>query len=217
MTRKRTIIHFNASDAQLEGILSVPERHASLVPGAIICHPHPQYGGDMDNNVVCAVSDALERLPLTVLRFNFRGVNGSGGIHDGGRAEVRDVLAALDFVSSQAFIDSDLLSIVGYSFGAFVGLQAALRTADKVKAIAAISPPVAVYDFGFLQEISTSLLIVAGDNDDYCPESELARIYDTVAAPKQQAIITGANHFYWGKEAAVARQIADFLKQCYTL
>ena len=214
MTRMNKIIHFTSENLTLEGMLSLPKQSTSG-PGALICHPHPQYGGDMDNNVVLAVANALEQLDMTVLRFNFRGVNGSEGTFDNGSGEVNDVLAALLFLTTQAAVDGNRILLVGYSFGAFVGLQAALRS-DKVKVLAAISTPVDMYDFEFLSYSTLPILVVCGDRDSYCSLDKLERVYRGITAAKEKVIVPGADHFYWGKEDAPAEAILRFTrKYCY--
>ena len=210
MGRTDKTIHFTSNTLTLEGMLSLP-RKATMVPGAVICHPHPQYGGDMDNNVVQAVADALGNLDMAVLRFNFRGVNGSEGRFDNGNGEINDVLAAFSFLTAQEIVDSNRLFLVGYSFGAFVGLQAALQISN-ITALAAISPPVSVYDFGFLSAVTMPILIVSGDRDSFCSLSKLEESYRAIAGVKEKRIVPASDHFYWGKEAPAAEAVQHFFR-----
>src|SRR6185295_8845408 len=114
-----TTVTIAAGDVRLEGRLAVP---AGATRGAVVCHPHPQYGGTMDNNVVVAVTDALRAAGLATLRFNFRGVGSSEGRHGGGAAEVGDAHAALAHLRAAGIED---VALVGYSFGAAVAARAA--------------------------------------------------------------------------------------------
>jgi alpha/beta superfamily hydrolase len=209
--RETQIVHVPSNDLNLEGILTFPAQ-ARTIPGLLVCHPHPQYGGDMNNNVVVGVSRAIEELDTAVLRFNFRGVNGSQGSYDGGDGEISDVRAALSFLAEQTMVDNERLYLVGYSFGAFVGLQAA-QQAKNLKAVVAVSPPVDMYDFNFLSGTSVPLLIVCGDRDSFCSLEALEDRYESVAGPKEKITLQGADHFYWGKEAAVGVAIKQFLRK----
>ncbi len=214
MKRKDHLIQFTSDTLTLEGVLSHPAEAASI-PGAVICHPHPNYGGDMDNSVVIAVSGALDRLDMAVLRFNFRGVNGSQGIYDGGEGEVNDAIAALSFLASQAVVDRDRLFLVGYSFGALVGLRAALRGVN-LKAVAAISPPVAMFNFGFLSKLKVPFLVVSGDSDPFCGLAELENVYNAISAPKEKIVFPSVDHFYWGTETAAGEAVMHFFHR-YTV
>ncbi len=133
----------------LEGILERPDNHGDL-PAAVICHPHPLYGGNMHNNVVRALRKALLEKGVMCLRFNFRGTGRSWGTHGEGIDEIQDVLAALDFIESQERVDPKRIILAGYSFGCWVGLHAAYRD-TRPSMLIGISPPLDVSDFSFLK------------------------------------------------------------------
>lgn len=209
MERKTERIEFTSEGLTLEGILSLPAT-GPIDAGVVLCHPHPEYGGDMDNNVVLGVVKALEETGFAVLRFNFRGVNGSEGIHDGGRGEVHDVLAALAFLEDQPMVDKSRIFLVGYSFGAWVGLQAVLQS-GKVKAAAAIAPPLSMFDFEFLTELAIPLLIICGDRDQFCALKHLENVYNTIKAPKKVVVLRGTDHFYWGNDTLPGQAVKNFL------
>jgi alpha/beta superfamily hydrolase len=168
---------------------------------AVVCHPHPQYGGDMDNPVVTAIADALAADGIAALRFNFGGVGGSEGTHGGGPAEVQDVRAALDALSSE--VPGVPLVLVGYSFGAWVG---ALAVAEGAKAdqVVVVGPPLAFFDFSFARAIP-SLAVIAGDRDQFCP---VARLDASLPA----TIIPGADHFFAGRWDEVAAAVREALR-----
>jgi len=128
-----------SGDAQLEALLHVPEGDGPF-SGAVICHPHPQYGGDMYNNVVGALVRACLGEGLAALRFNFRGVGESGGAYDGGEGETDDVVAALECLRSLPEIDPERVVLAGYSFGAMMALRVASGRED-LAAVVSVSNP----------------------------------------------------------------------------
>ncbi|HWP99559.1 MAG TPA: CocE/NonD family hydrolase [Vicinamibacterales bacterium] len=126
-----------SADLELEGRLHLPDG-AGPFAGVVVCHPHPQYGGDMRNNVVMTVCAALTAGGFAALRFNFRGVGRSGGAFDGGRGEGLDAAAAVSHLAALPTIDATRMGLAGYSFGAL----AALAAADaRLRALALIAPP----------------------------------------------------------------------------
>lgn len=189
-----------ASLAQLEGV--APRK------AVVICHPHPQYGGDMNNNVVGAVARELAGCGMRVLRFNFRGVGGSQGSYGEGVGELEDVRGAIDFLVQAG--DSEELYLVGYSFGALVGLRVA--TADKrLQGWVGIAPPVGIYDLSFLEGCPRPKLLVAGDRDPFCPVPALENLFAQLSEPKTLALIPGADHFLVGDEDRLALEVKSFL------
>jgi len=181
-----------APDVALESRLSVP---AGAPAGIVICHPHPLYGGDMDNPVVVRVQQVCAELGLATLRFNFRGVGGSSGTHGGGLAEQEDARGALDALAQAT--GTRPLAIAGYSFGAWVAALVGRRDA-RVTALALIAPPLAMYDFGGVEGKRVPTLAVAGTADPYCPAGDFQR-FTTRFAWVTPAVIEGADHFFFGK------------------
>uniref|UniRef100_A0A7V4G7Z3 Alpha/beta fold hydrolase n=1 Tax=Desulfobacca acetoxidans TaxID=60893 RepID=A0A7V4G7Z3_9BACT len=169
--------------------------------GAVITHPHPLYGGSMDNNVVWAAAQALGERGYSTLCFNFRGVGRSTGAYGGGVEEVQDVAAALDFLRSR--IAGPLL-LAGYSFGAAVaarGLGEGLAADGAVL----ISPPIAFMDLAFLPDTPHLSLVVVGDRDALCPLAELEALFRKRQPPVAIKVVPGADHFYLGKEGELSR------------
>jgi alpha/beta superfamily hydrolase len=163
--------------------------------GLVVCHPHPLYGGDMDNPVVVRAAEVAREVGLSTLRFNFRGVGGSAGDHDEGRGEQDDVRAAL--ATLRAALPERSLGLAGYSFGAWVSSRVAESAAD-LDALCLIAPPVKMFDFDALTPGGRDLLVVAGTRDPYCPVADL----DRLAARLPQgsvARIEAADHFFFGK------------------
>ncbi len=164
--------------------------------GVLITHPHPLYGGSMDNNVVWTARQAFAARSWATLRFNFRGVGRSTGAYGNGVAEVEDVVAALAFLKERA---GGPYLVVGYSFGAAVAARALLAGLAADGALL-ISPPIAFMDMDFLPQTPRVKLIIAGDRDDLCPLADLRACLGAVQPPVEIAVITGADHFYSGHE-----------------
>ncbi|HXC52168.1 MAG TPA: alpha/beta fold hydrolase [Candidatus Limnocylindrales bacterium] len=199
-----TSIRFRSGAIDLAGRLaSVP--NAAL--GCVVCHPHPLYGGDMESSVVVAISQALAGAGVSTLRFDFRGAGASGGVHGGGIPEIDDARAAVDALAAATGLSR--IAVAGYSFGGFVAMNLA-ATDDRICAVAAVSPPIAMPGFELTASIAAPMLLVAGDRDSYCPVHKLSQF----AAGDDRAktiILTGADHFFAGREGEVARVVSDFL------
>jgi alpha/beta superfamily hydrolase len=194
------------SDLSLEALLALPESPSA---GVVICHPHPLYGGDMDNPVVVRVQEVCAGLGLATLRFNFRGVGASGGVHGGGVGEQEDAAAALDALAKA--LGAGALAIAGYSFGARIAAQVGARD-GRIAGLALIAPPLAMFDFGFLEDTRVPTLVVAGTRDQYCPPDDFARF--TAARPWLEATtIEGADHFFFGKLFPMGAAVAEWARR----
>lgn len=176
------------------------EGRLGLVPGPrgglIVCHPHPLYGGDMENPVVVRAAEVAQEAGLATLRFNFRGVGGSQGAHDEGRGEQEDVGAALALLSGRLGRGTPV-GLAGYSFGAWVVAQMAAAAAQPT-ALALIAPPLRMFGFDFLEGYQGDVLLVAGTRDEYCSTGDLGRLAKRLAAPAAR-VIEDADHFFFGK------------------
>ncbi len=161
--------------------------------GFVICHPHPLYGGDMDNPVVLRAAEVTQAGGYATLRFNFRGVGASEGVHDKGRGEQDDVKAAMAALASRLPAGSPV-GVIGYSFGAWTAAHAT-RPGDA--ALGLIAPPIGMFDFAFLPPAAGRVLLVAGTRDTYCPVDALHRLAESAGA--EERIIEGADHFFFGK------------------
>ena len=152
----------NGHAGRLEGRYHQAKRPDA--PVALILHPHPQYGGTMNNKVAYALFTCFRDLGFSVLRFNFRGVGRSQGEFEDGPGELSDATIALDWLQAQN-PDARQCWIAGYSFGAWIGLQLLMRRPD-INNFVAVSPPANEKDFGFLAPCPTSGLLVQGGMDD---------------------------------------------------
>jgi alpha/beta superfamily hydrolase len=197
-------IRFPSSDLSLEGALHLPD--AMPAPGVVVCHPHPLYGGDMDNNVVLAACEALAGRGVAALRFNFRGVGGSEGAFDDGRGERDDVRAALAHLATLPEIDAKRAGLIGYSFGAMMAAEAA---SGALRSLALISPPVASADLRVAW--GCPALLLAGDMDSQAPADRLQVIAG--AAGVETQIFEGADHSWWGFEDELGAALVEFFQR----
>lgn len=207
MTESR--ITFRSDDLTLEGMLARPERGGAS-PGAVICHPHPMYGGSMNNNVVEAIIAAMWRRGYATLRFNFRGVGASEGEYDGGEGEAVDARAAVEFLAAQSDIDRGAIALAGYSFGAAMALRAGLGD-SRVAQVIAVALPVAAMDMGINTAAIKPVLLVSGDRDTYSPIATLEQAMQKLGAAASLKVIAGADHFFGGYEPALAGAIEGAL------
>lgn len=197
-------VTFPSAQLQLEGELSAA---AAGSRGAVVCHPHPQYGGDMDNPVVCAVAETLSHLGYATLRFNFRGVGASTGTYGGGVGETDDVRAAAGFLIARTGVEH--LTLAGYSFGAIMILQVA-ATLPAVDQLIAVAPPLAFFRLDCIAQCPKRKLFIVGDADQYCSVAQLAQQLAGVVEPKTQRVIAGADHFFAGRERDVTQTVREF-------
>lgn len=202
-------VFFACGDIKLEGALAMVKGDTPA-PRVVVCHPHPQYGGNMHNNLVSNITRTLSKEGFITLRFNFRGVGYSEGSYGQGVEEVRDVEAAVDFLEGLEPVETGSLFMVGYSFGAMVGLQVAVKD-ERIRGWVGISPPVAMYDLGYLKGSNKPKHLLYGDSDEVCPEKEMEKLFVSLEEPKSMSVISGADHFFWGSEQTVAEHVKTFL------
>jgi len=205
---KETTVNFRSGELVLEGVLAIPEGDRPF-PAAIICHPHPLYGGSMDNNVVYALTETLTQSLFVSFRFNFRGVGGSQGEFDQGIGEQEDVEAAIAFISTVKEVDSERIGLAGYSAGAGFAFPVGVKDA-RIKALAAVSPAFDMFDFGFLRDCHKPKLLVLGSKDKFAAASEFLEFCQTLPDPKECEIIEGADHSWLGYESRMAARVATF-------
>jgi len=191
-----------ATDLSLEALLALPDTPSA---GVVICHPHPLYGGDMDNPVVVRVQEVCAGLGLATLRFNFRGVGGSGGAHAGGVGEQDDARAALEFLRRATGAPT---AIAGYSFGSRIAALVACGD-PRIEGLALIAPPLGVYDFACVDGVRAQTLVVAGTNDSYCPAPDFARLGARLPSATKVSI-EGADHFFFGKLFPLGEAVAQW-------
>jgi len=209
----QTRVRFSASGIVLEGILEKPEGEPP-VPAVAVCHPHPLYGGDMYNNVVSVICQALAQESVASLRFNFRGVGRSEGNHEEGVGEQDDVVAALDFLQSSDGVDKGRLGLAGYSFGTRVVMPVALRD-SRVRAVALVSPFLDDADWQRVKTYGVPKLFICGSEDSFISPHKVKRLVGEAAPPSECDVVFGADHFWCGFEGKIGRKVADFFKAAF--
>ena len=206
---------------EIEALLWFPaeQKHGAPPLAAVLCHPHPLFGGTMHNKVVYQAAKTIHRFGLPVARFNFRGVGRSEGVHDEGRGETGDALAVMDFLAA-AYPGAPLLA-GGFSFGSWVGSRAGCGD-TRVAEILCLGLPVAgsdARDFSYLGNCGKPKLFVSGEFDRFGPPSDLRAIVEKFSSDVQQQtqvkIVRGADHFFTGHLHGVDRAIAEWLTGRY--
>ncbi len=180
---------------ELEALLTlpVPEPFGDT-PAAVICHPHPLYGGSMHTKVVVTASHAFLDLGMPSLRFNFRGVGRSSGKYDEGRGEQDDVRAAINYMAGKY----KKLVVAGHSFGAWAGMKAGCED-TRVQMVIGIGMPVNFVDMFFLRDCLKPKIFIHGALDTLIPVEKVEGIYSELPEPKKLVKIEGADHFFTGK------------------
>jgi alpha/beta superfamily hydrolase len=195
---------------RLEAILWRPSDHVRPPLVALVCHPHPLFGGTMHNKVVYNTAKSLDALGLPVLRFNFRGAGHSAGEHDRGHGEKDDVRAALDFLAAE-FPNTPVL-LAGFSFGAWVGLRVGCEHA-RVSHLIGLGIPVNSTDFSFLQQCAKPKLFVHGSNDQFGAIDKVKALVGSIHGERHLVVVEGADHFFAGKldqlDAAITNWLTD--------
>jgi hypothetical protein len=194
---------------RLEAILWSPSAGAPQpTMAAVVCHPHPLFGGTMHNKVVYQAAKSLDALGLAVLRFNFRGTGLSEGKHDRGEGERGDVRAALDFLAAE-FPNIPLL-VAGFSFGCWVGLRTGCEDA-RVKLLIGLGAPVNNSDFSYLTRCEKPKLFVHGSNDIYGDADKVREMVSSLPGENRLVVVEEADHFFVGKLDQVDRAITDWV------
>lgn len=208
---------FPGPEGRLEGRYHPQKRNDA--PIAIMLHPHPQFGGTMNNRVVYRLHYAFYELGFTVLRFNFRGVGRSQGEYDQGVGELSDAAAALDYL--QAYnSNAKHCWVAGFSFGAWIGMQLLMRR-PEITGFVSVSPPANIYDFSFLAPCPSSGLILNGSADRVAPPKDTRTLAGKLQEQKGITIthdeVEGADHFFADAhmDPMVAR-VQDYVKQRMT-
>jgi alpha/beta superfamily hydrolase len=219
LTHNSTIKSFflEGPAGRLEALLNAGAEHATHA--AVVCHPHPLFGGTLHNKVVFHTMKALNSFGFPVLRFNFRGTGLSQGEHDHGIGEVDDVRAALDWLDHELHLP---LIFAGFSFGAAVGLKAACADSRVQAAISVGTPVVPVaadtelprtYTFDFLHDCAQPKLFVSGARDQFGPRTKLEALVRSLPEPKKLVVIEGADHFFEGRLRELREAIETWVKE----
>lgn len=207
---------FPGSDGRLEG--RYQHGVGSNPPIALVLHPHPLYGGTMNNKVVYGIYHVFARLGFSTLRFNFRGVGRSQGTFDNGHGELADAAAALDWAQA-ANLNSRGCWVAGYSFGAWIAMQLLMRR-PEIHGFVAVAPPASLYDFDFLAPCPASGLVLHGTDDELVPESDVAKFASRLAYQRDIKVeyrrIAGTDHFFENRVDEVGAAIERYLRKSLT-
>jgi alpha/beta superfamily hydrolase len=200
---------------RLEALLNMGANDASHA--ALVCHPHPLFGGTLHNKVVFHTMKALNSFGFPVLRFNFRGTGLSQGEHHHGVGEQDDVRAALEWLDREFHLP---MIFAGFSFGAAVGLGPACGDARVQSAIGVGIPVAAIdnrhYDFSFLAKCHKPKLFVSGARDQFGPRPALESLVNSIPEPRKLVIIEGADHFFEGRLKELRDSIENWTRETIT-
>ena len=181
---------------RLEAILWTPRLPAHPPLAALVCHPHPLFGGTMHNKVVYQVAKTLDAFGLPILRFNFRGAGLSEGQHDGGVGERDDVRAALGFLAAE-FPALPIL-LAGLSFGCWVGLRVGCED-SRVAELVGLGAPVNDSDFSYLDACVKPKLFLQGERDQFGDAKSVEALVKSLPGENHFFLVEGADHFFAGK------------------
>ena len=223
-------VHFYSDNLKLEGVLTYNE-DAQSSPAILLCAPHPNLGGDMDNNIIMSIAQVLANAGFASLRFNYRGIGNSEchvkniaqmfqywdvSLNGGDYTDaVTDTHAALQFLVSHIGIKQGIF-IAGYSFGAVVGMRVGVESND-VKAFAAISTPFYRYNFDFLRQCKKGKLLIYSQNDFAATVEDTLMGFENLLPPKTLVLIEDSDHFYRGQEDHVSHKVSDFFTRHWIL
>ncbi|MGO9774511.1 MAG: alpha/beta hydrolase [Roseiarcus sp.] len=189
-------VFFNGPAGRLEGRFHPAKQRGA--PIAVVLHPHPQFGGTMNNQIVYNTYYSFAERGFSVLRFNFRGVGRSQGAFDHGQGELSDAASALDWAQSIS-PEARACWIAGVSFGSWIGMQLLMRR-PEIEGFISIAPPANRFDFSFLAPCPSSGLFVHGDKDRVAPLKEVQALIEKLKTQKgisiEHAVIPNANHFF---------------------
>jgi alpha/beta superfamily hydrolase len=206
---ERVVISGPAGDIQ--AVVEIPDS-PDLSHFGVVCHPHPLFGGTLDNKVVYTLARAFERLGAPTIRFNFRGVGSSAGTYSEGIGETEDALAVIAY--GRARWPESALWLSGFSFGGAVALRAAATA--RPQRLVAVAP--AVMRLGNL-DLSGPLtrscpwLIVQGDADDVLDAGAVLEWASKVSPKPVVNVLPGAGHFFHGQLPQLRAAVLDFLQQ----
>lgn len=193
----------NAGEIRLEGKMNRKSGEKAVV----VCHPHPLYGGDMNNPVVTAVTSTFSDKGYATLRFNFRGVGGSSGRFDDGIGEQEDIKAAVSMLRDMGY---EQVTMAGYSFGSRINAQV-VSNGYKIADHIMISPPAAFMSFSDISVLPSTGLIVTGEYDEYAPPDLIRTHIDRWQIKPRYEIIPGGDHFYSATLGRLKTILEDYL------
>lgn len=204
---------FNGPSGRLEGRYQPAKEKTAPIAIILHPHPHPSFGGTMNNKIVYDLFYMFQERGFTTLRFNFRGVGRSQGDFDHGHGELSDAAAALDWVQG-LHPDSRGCWVAGFSFGAWIGMQLLMRR-PEIEGFMSIAPQANLYDFSFLAPCPSSGLIINGDADRVAPMEDTIGLVEKLKLQKgimiTHNVVEGANHFFSEQEDELIEECGTYL------
>jgi uncharacterized protein len=197
-------IIFNSGILKLEGIFNF----ISADRGVVIAHPHPLYGGDMQNNVVEALCLAYIECGYSSLRFNFRGVGRSEGSYGNGAGEQEDIKAAIDFLRVEGIKEIDL---AGYSFGSWA-ISLGIKEFQNINRVIMVSPPVDLFDYSSANGTLEIKLVITGSEDNIADWRSVQKALPLFNQDVAFKVISGADHFYRGRSDDIKDIVREYLR-----
>lgn len=209
MTRQAPTLQKLSITGPAGPIEALIERPPDAVAGfvAVCCHPHPLYGGTMQNKVVHTLARAVQDQGVTSLRFNFRGVGGSGGTHDDGVGESDDAVAVTDWCRRE--LGAGHLWALGFSFGSYVALR--LAAARDAELLVTVAPPVQRFDFARIEVPRCPWLVVQGDVDELVNHEAVLDWTRALDPAPEVKILPGAEHFFHGRLTVLRSLVGEWL------
>ncbi|MDA3789492.1 MAG: alpha/beta hydrolase [Desulfobacula sp.] len=196
-------ITIECGNIKLEGSL----RKNTSQKAVIICHPHPLYGGNMDNPVVMTIADSFFEKGFTTMRFNFRGTCNSTGMFDNGNGEQNDIRAAMSWLMENGY---QKICLAGYSFGARMNALVVSKGC-KIEDHIMVSPPVGFMSFDDIKKMPSAGLIVTGANDEIAPKDQIQEHINRCQIDPKYEIIKDCDHFYSGCLGKLKAILIDYL------
>ena len=216
MEKKMSEIIINGPCGRIDARYKHSYKHQA--PTAVILHPHPEYGGTMNNKIVYHLYKAFVQKGFSTIRFNFPGVGRSEGMFDGGENELSVAASILDWMQIQN-PDAESTWIAGFSFGSWIAMQLLMRR-PEIKGFISISPPANMFDFSFLAPCPRSGMIVTGEKDQIVPLSSVNNLIDRIERQKgvkvDYKIVPEANHFFDQKIDQLMPHIHDYIDTILT-
>ena len=214
---RQSAVMFKAKGLNFEGVVATPDGigAGSKCHGVVMCHPHPLFGGNMDNNVVLSVTYGLVQQGFATIRFNFRGVGNSEGEHTKGELEYQEVLGAMDLLQAWDGIDSNKIGLAGYSFGTRVILSHP-EVQKKPRVFALLSPSLEALESATLKKDKRPKFIISGDRDRLLQAEKLQPVLDSFSTPPVLKRIAGADHYWMGMEDILVKEVTQFFAENLT-
>ncbi len=205
----------DSQSGKLEIKLSLPEVSAQEghehIRSVVLCHPHPLFGGSMQNKVVHTLAKTTATLGHRAIRFNFRGVGLSEGQFDNGVGEREDLSSVIQYILAR--FPADPIVLAGFSFGAFVAAELCIQRGNEwpIEALCLVAPPIGRLSFSSFAALEIPLTVIAAENDELVPLDSIQRWRTDIAVLQQFSVIQGASHFFHGKLRQLSAAFEPFV------